>query len=247
LEPFLRHENAWFRREAKKAIRKIEKANTLSNPKLKQDEPNAQHEVIDSWNVSEQILASPVDVTNLKPVIQFFRQLGFFSAYTHLSDDDLVLLLIRRIEEQWEKPFELSNDQSDLELLSFDETRIWWKDTESDVSAENEMYIETLGEWASISLGAFEPSNFEELWDDEEGPITITFDLHNKSHVIHPQYQDDYLDIGILGPINELISNSGFQFEILEPFDQTAFIVVLTPDEKKKLEVERGWRFIQWS
>ena len=34
-------------------------------------------------------------------------------------------------------------------------------------------------------------------------------------------------------------------FEIYEPFDQTAFMVVLTAAERQRLENERHWRFLE--
>ena len=53
---------------------------------------------------------------------------------------------------------------------------------------------------------------------------------------------DDYIDLGILVDINRAIAPSGRQFELYEPFDQTAFVVCLTADQKHAL-IQRGWAF----
>ena len=102
-----------------------------------------------------------------------------------------------------------------------------------------------------ISRGAFSPDNIEETWESEKGPIWVSFTLNGTQHRIHPEYLNpgpDFIDVSILRDINRLIVGTGYQFEVQDALDedQAAFIVVLTADEKEKLERERGWRFVRW-
>ena len=50
---------------------------------------------------------------------------------------------------------------------------------------------------------------------------------------LYPEYLEDYTDLGLLVQINALISDTGMQFELYKPFDQTGFVLALTADEKK--------------
>lgn len=48
---------------------------------------------------------------------------------------------------------------------------------------------------------------------------------------------------GGLAAVNNLISNSGIQPCTYVSFDQCAYIVSLTADERAALEQKRGWKF----
>lgn len=58
---------------------------------------------------------------------------------------------------------------------------------------------------------------------------------------LYPEYLEGY-DLGLPVQINALISDTGMQFELYKPFDQTGFVLALTADEKR-LQTERGWHF----
>jgi hypothetical protein len=194
--------------------------------------------------------------------VRYYRRLGFFSQYSDLSDEALAEQLEALVEGEWAERFTASQSElriedewsemlrspddvpyADLTLLRTDGTRVWWEDTEADVCAANRVYTETLRAWAGISRGAFSPQEITETWESEEGPITVRFTLDGHERVLHPEYADDWLDQRIVVPINRWIRKSGYAFEMYDAFDQTAFVVVLTPEEKRKLEQERGWRF----
>ena len=49
--------------------------------------------------------------------------------------------------------------------------------------------------------------------------------------------------MNILIELNQVIAASGYAFEMYDEFDQTAFVVVLTAEEKERLQSERGWLF----
>ncbi len=50
------------------------------------------------------------------------------------------------------------------------------------------------------------------------------------------------VDINILKEINKLTQNTENQFELVDPFDQTALVMWLSKAEKDTL-IRRGWRF----
>lgn len=175
--------------------------------------------------------------------ISYFRNMAFFEADAALSDADLAdKLEALQIKEQGDT-FDPSDELADLFLLKWDKNRIWWGDIQADVSKGNDIYVQILQEWGRISRGAFSPENIEETWKGEEGPIFIYFTLNGTRHCIQPRYEEGCIDVGILKEINELIAGTGYRFECYEPFDETAFVIVLTLDEKQRLVSERGWRF----
>ncbi len=186
-------------------------------------------------------LSSPYEW--LLQFVTFFRKLGFFPEYAALSDDELARKLESLHENEWGERIDPQNPFIDLLLLRWDKTRVWWEDTEADVCRENKVYTQTLQEWASISNGTFIPEHIQEKWEDEHGPITVTFTYHQQEIQLSPHYLDDYIDIDILLPINHCFRHSGKEFALYEAFDQTAFIVMLTSEEKQKLHNERKWRF----
>lgn len=173
----------------------------------------------------------------------YFRELGFFRKYQSMSDEELATMIGGLHKEEWDEDINPENEFSDLLLVKWDKDRIWWDDTEADVCSGNSVYKQVLIEWSEISRGTFFPENVQEHWESEEGPITITF-THNQQNIqIHPQYLDDYIDISILSQVNYLIGKSGKEYAVYLPFDQTAFIIVVTKSEKRKLQKERNWRF----
>lgn len=175
--------------------------------------------------------------------IDFFRSISFYNNMNDLTDLDIYRIINDYHQEIYGESINTNNPFFDLHITSFDKSRVWWKDTESDVCSGNNSYTKFLDELSKISRGSFDPSNITEKWESEEGPITVEYYLGNTHHKINPNFIDDYLDIEILRDINNQISSSGYRFEQFMPFDQTAFILVLTKKEKTDLKRKRGWKF----
>lgn len=175
--------------------------------------------------------------------VQYFRSLGFFAEHAALSDSQLAEHLTQAAMER-HGVIDPANQLADLMLLSLDEQRVWWDDTEADVCAENQVYVDTLTRWSKISRSAFMPENIRETWDGEHGPVHVEFEHNGKKIALHPRFQHDYIDLNILQSINKVVADTGIQFRVHAIFDQTAFIVALTQDEKRKLEKDRGWKFV---
>jgi hypothetical protein len=183
-------------------------------------------------------------VTDETPVerVAALRGIGLFADRAGVTDADLTAEIEAALLETWGEP--VANDDPFLDLLAAeqDAARVWWRDLEADVSKENEVYVGTLMGWADISVGAFSPGAVVETWAGEEGPVEVTFESDGETRTLTPAYIEDWIDPGILVPINELITESGRRFELYKAFDQTALVMALTDGERRALEA-RGWCF----
>ncbi len=146
------------------------------------------------------------------------------------------------IADAWGDTLKPDDPLVDLIVAAEDQQRVWWQDLEADVADGNDVYVETLQGWAAISQDAFQPAGITENWASGEGPVTITFSLGGEPREITPAYLEDWIDPGILMPINELIAPAGRRFELYKSFDQTAYVMALTDLERQGLEA-RGWCF----
>lgn len=170
------------------------------------------------------------------------REIGLFADRAALSDQALGTTIEQAVADAWGAPDEIPQNLLDLAVAEQDHARVWWRDLEADVVDGNDVYAETLAEWAEISVGAFEPTGITETWDGAEGPVIVEFDQNGTRRFLAPAYLEDWIDPGILVGINDLIAGSGRRFELYKSFDQTAFLMALTDDERRALEA-RGWCF----
>ncbi|KIL40371.1 hypothetical protein SD70_14135 [Gordoniibacillus kamchatkensis] len=182
----------------------------------------------------------------------YYRGLGFFDRDKGLTDqqfDDKFLGFYKGfVTKDWD-PFDSSeyyDEFAELYVLQQDQDRVWLKDTEADVGKGNDVYVATLEKWSWISRGAFQPTDITETWGSEEGPVTVSFTLNGQKKVLHPQYMNDFIDTGILAEINEMIKESGYQFEAVE-IDQQVFVTVLTAEEKSKIRKDRYLPFVSYN
>lgn len=185
------------------------------------------------------------DHTWLVQSIAFFRELHFFQQFAHLSNEALASELLRKWQEMFDTPLDLSRPYTDLDIVMWDTERVWWEDLEADVCAGNDIYIETLERWGKISRGSLQPLHIRERWASATGPIRVDFEHQGQHLIVHPAYLDDYIDINILPPINRAMQQSGIELVVYKPFDQTAFVVALTSEERRALEFRRGWQFAE--
>lgn len=174
--------------------------------------------------------------------VKAFRAIGLFADRTDVTDAQLGTEIETAMAESWGDQLKSDDPLMDLFVAEGDGTRVWWQDLESDVVAENQIYAGVLEDWAHISAGAFKPTAMSETWAGDTGPITVGFELDGVRHELRPAYLDDWIDPRIATPINDLIAPSGRRFEFFKAFDQTAFVMALTPGERAALEA-RGWCF----
>ncbi|MET0771909.1 MAG: hypothetical protein ABWZ82_02395 [Candidatus Limnocylindrales bacterium] len=171
------------------------------------------------------------------------RQLGLFADRASLTDAELAEVIETAIATTWGGAIPPDDPFLELIVAEQDPDRVWWRDLEADVWSGGELYLATLEEWAAISVDAFTPSGISETWASEQGPIRIAFEMGGSTHILEPEYLDDWIDPRILEPINELIAPTGRRFRMLSPFDQTAFVMALTDTEVAELE-RAGWCFV---
>lgn len=173
--------------------------------------------------------------------VRELRAIGLFADRSAMSDVELAADVEAAIIEVW-GTIDVADASTDLAVAEQDRTRVWWRDLEADVVDGNDVYVHIIAEWGEISVGIFQPTNIAESWDGAEGPVTLQFDHEGSRHTITPAYLEDWIDPGILVGINELIADSSRRFELYKAFDQTAFVMALTDDERRTLET-RGWCF----
>ena len=169
------------------------------------------------------------------------REVGLFSGQAAMSGAELGEYLESELSEEWG---DIADDDPLIELFiaALDRERVWWRDLEADVVDGNDVYVAVLQEWATISRGSFIPESIEETWGSEEGPVTVRFVLEGETVELSPAYLEDWMDPKIVTPINDLIAESGRQFELFQAFDQTAFVIALEDGERQAL-LGRGWCF----
>jgi hypothetical protein len=178
--------------------------------------------------------------------VHYFRNLEFYGQHADLSDEELAERVEMACVDKWGAVPDPGEPRADLKLLHSDQERVWWKNTEAEVREEHRVYVQALNEWTRISRGAFQPSSVSENWATAAGPVDVTYELDGSTTSLWPNYLRDSLDMTVLDRINDDLGETGCRFEVYEPFDETAFVVVLTPGEKAELEKERGWQFVDW-
>jgi hypothetical protein len=170
------------------------------------------------------------------------RKLGLFADRAGLSDEDLGAEITAALGDTWGDVSQIPDRLVDLTVADQDRHRVWWRDLEADVVKENEVYAQTIAEWGEISEGDFLPTDIVETWSGDTGPVVVTYKLGQVEQRLTPAYLEDWIDPTILVPINASIAASGRRFELYKAFDQSAFVMAITADERRAFE-GRGWCF----
>lgn len=171
-----------------------------------------------------------------------FEAMGFFQILTGLTMEEKVAYMTEQpLYDYVGDTYARSGLVDEPILLAFDSERVWWSDTERDVAMGTDTYVDVLHELGYISQGLLAPYEITEVWEGPEGPITVTVTSEEGEFVLHPDYRDDYVDMGILTDINTYIASTTYAYYMYEPFDQTALVLFLTEEEARAL-VDRGWR-----
>ena len=184
----------------------------------------------------------PVSDAAIETRVAELRKLGLFTDRAGLSDEDLSAEITAALGDTWGDVSQIPERLVDLTVADQDRHRVWWRDLEADVVKENEAYAQTVAEWGEISEGDFLPTDIVETWSGDSGPIVVTYKLAGVEQRLAPAYLEDWIDPTIVVPINASIAASGRRFELYKAFDQTAFVMALTADERQAFEA-RGWCF----
>jgi hypothetical protein len=168
-------------------------------------------------------------------VVRFYQDLGFFEGADPAH-------IVGRYTDDLGQPPREDMPWDDVYLLAYSQDQVWSDDPEADVCAGNLVYTGLLPEWARISQGAFAPSDVQEHWATETGPVTLTFQLAGQRVSVSPSYQDDWIDLDVLQQINSLIAQTGRQFECTAD-GNFAVVMCLTPEQKKAMRERRSFPF----
>jgi hypothetical protein len=178
---------------------------------------------------------------------RFYRGLGFFAKHASLSDEELADELDRIRQEDWEYHLDPNNRMDEMVLASWDEDRVWWEDAYEWLGELGTMYTDALQGWARISRGAFRPTDIVETWASPDGPVDVEFAMDGVRYRFAPAIEGspETLDTNLLGALNALIAPTNLHFEAVDTTDQTAYLVVVTAEERAAL-ARRGWPFQDW-
>jgi hypothetical protein len=182
----------------------------------------------------------------LTSTLNYFLDLGFCSSYSEKFKFKVFEHILEEIERIGMRDIDSSRlyRHIDLEMLKWDKSRTWLYDVEGDVCIENTVYVGVLNRLSKISKGIFQPQNISEEWDTPKGEIHLKFLLNGKQHEIRPKYMNDWIDAQVIREVNLLLESDRVKFEIVLTGDQTVFVTMLSPSEKKQIETDRKWIFL---
>jgi hypothetical protein len=198
-----------------------------------------------AWAEDRRSNPTEADLEWLVKFFDYYRGLGFFLAAGERTSQDLARETWQETTEVNVKTREVMPKSEEWVLLARDKSRVWWQDAEADVFEGNDQYVAAFDEWASISRGAFAPTNVVEDWQggEMEDPMFVSFEMNGKVYRVQGTNYGDYFDLNILGGINQNLDPKGAKFASHSTGDQTGFIVCLTPSERDQILRERGLRF----
>ncbi|QHW33233.1 hypothetical protein GZH47_22215 [Paenibacillus rhizovicinus] len=183
----------------------------------------------------------------IQDAFNYYKQLGFYKD-TQLTVEDVTEKINKENQfSQFFDPFSPSEENyyfafGDLFVWGLDNSKTWFKDLEMDVVEGNNAYVKTLKEWSDISQGEFILTDVHEEWKSTEGPVNVYFTLNNKQYKYKLSKQSDFINMEILKDINKLIDDTGFQYYSIA-MDQSVFVVLLTENEKERIESDRAVPF----
>jgi len=168
--------------------------------------------------------------------ISIIRQAGFFKKYE-----------TQREIEFSDTLYEITNDL--YSIASQDEEWFLDIDLEADVCADNLVYTSLLDKFSKASNGFFKPTDIEEIWNSEEGPIKLNFVSNGQTIIFEPEYMDDWIDGQIFRLINAEMKKVSTELFYLcsgpndEWFGQNVIFIRLTESEKDLLADKLEWKF----
>jgi hypothetical protein len=184
--------------------------------------------------------------------ISILRESGFFEEYDKLSDSAIYEKLhsLRKIEYSkiFEKEYDPGMELDEFELCILDNKKVLYIDLEADVCSENNVYVDVIKKYSTLTNNIFNPQNITETWDSESGPIKVTFELDNKKEEFNPKYNDDWLDSIVFEICNKEIRKKNIRLvdclgDSKYGFGQDIAIMRLTKEEQKILEKNFKWKF----
>ncbi|MGG1518150.1 stalk domain-containing protein [Paenibacillus oryzisoli] len=210
-------------------------------------------EIKQPYELSEEKFGAMKPAERYMDAAHYYRNMGFFEKDKALNDIQFDTKFGDAYRSSYASadwnPFDSSeyyDEYADLYVLQKDEDRVWYDNSETDVSKGKDAYKQLLEALSRISRGSFKPADVKETWEKEDGPITISFTLGGQKKELHADYVYGYFDLGIVKELNAMIKPAGYEFAVVSNYDDETFVMVLTAAEKKKLQEERYLDFITY-
>lgn len=169
-----------------------------------------------------------------KQIYQILIENGFFAEGVPIINFNTRKIIKKKFVEE------------SIYLALEDKNKIFYFDLEGDVMKENLSYTYFLEEMKSFTLGHFSPSNIQESWETNGGPIVINYTCENKIFTFSPSYNDDWYDISeCMKQINEILKAKGYGiYTISAEFisGQDVLFIFLSDTEKENLKERLGWQ-----
>lgn len=185
--------------------------------------------------------------------LPILRKAGFFKQYQNLSDDEILETLYQNRKKEYVEVFGLDyvpgKTYDDLGLAIQDNTKMLDINLEADVCEENEIYSRLLDAFTGISNGQFLTTDISEIWETEEGPVSVVFKSNGQKIKYDPAYNEDWIDGTFFNVICKEMKKSGPEEFYLcfgsneEWTGQNVIYIRLKAEEKELLETELQWEF----
>ena len=189
----------------------------------------------------------------LSESITIIREAGFFRQYESLNEMDFLDTLHQikkgKYSERFGSDYEPERKIDLYSIVGQDTNKFLDIDLEADVCTDNKVYIWLLNTFANASNGLFVPTNINEVWTTEEGPIKVSFISNGQAIIFEPEYIDDWIDGRIFEVINiEMAKVSNELFTLCSGpnddwFGQNIIHIRLTHEEKNLLKNKLSWNF----
>ncbi len=157
-----------------------------------------------SWPAT-QFGGAPEVASGPAAVIEYYRSLGFFAQ--HPPDE-----ILAAFRADWRREPRENMRWDEVLLLRYDESRVWVGNPEIDIFKGNDIYASTLAAWARITDGRFRPEAVVESWESRHGPIALSYRWQGRLHELRPVHRDNWLDLQIIGQLNQQIAGTGYGF-----------------------------------
>jgi hypothetical protein len=167
-------------------------------------------------------------------LIRFYQELGFFARRG-----------VARVLADYKRHNGLSmseeNSWYDPELLLCDE-KATWHDCGSYAAPRNCWYRDVLPYCAKLTRGAFAPTDIQEHWQTERGPIRVSFRLGEHTVIVWAQPQEkNHADFGYFRQIDSVLPDTGGHFECAGSYMKV--VMWLTREQKQKMLAVRNFPF----
>ena len=185
--------------------------------------------------------------------LRILRKAGFFKQYNTLTENEILNKIQEERKDKYSKifgyPYEPEKNLSDQELASQDTSKMLHLDLEADVCKENKIYSWLLTLLNELSGRKNIITDIFEEWEDETGPINVSFRLNGEMKFLIPEYNNDWVDpIFIDNVLTEISKVINEPFHVClgpneEWFGQDVNYMRLTQEERMILDENLGWKF----